>query len=51
MGSNLSRLRRDYIDSTTMFNLGKRVLPYLPSHTVEDMVGIVHAVFVRAVIT
>ena len=25
--TNLSRLRRDYIDSTTMFNMGDRVLP------------------------
>ena len=44
VASNLSRLRQDYIDSTTMFTLGNRVLHYLPSHTVEDMVGIVPAV-------
>ena len=42
--SNLSRLRRDYIDSTTMFNLGERVLPYLPSHKVDDKVGIIPGV-------
>ena len=38
--SNLSRLRRDYIDSTAMFNMGDMVLPYLSSHTVQDRVGI-----------
>ena len=40
MASNISKLRQYYIDSTTVFNLGKRVLPYLPSHIVEDRVGI-----------
>ena len=46
--SNLSRLRQDYIDLTTMFNPGKRVLPYLMSHTVEDRVEIVPAVMMLA---
>ena len=44
MTSNLSRLRRDYTDSTIMFNLGERVLLYLSSHKVEDRVGIIPGV-------
>ena len=43
MMTNLSRLRRDYINSTTMFNMGDRVLPYLPSYAVQDRAGIAPA--------
>ena len=48
MASNLSRLRQDYIDSTTMFNLGERMLPYLSSYKVEDRVGIIPGVIMLA---
>ena len=41
MAGNLSRLRRDYIDATTVFSLGDRVLPYLSSHEVMDRVGMI----------
>ena len=44
VASNLSRLRRDYIDTTTVFSLGDRVLPYLPSHEVVDRVGMVPSI-------
>ena len=39
--TNLSRLRRDYLDSITMFSLGEEILTYLPSHQVVDRVGMV----------
>ena len=44
MASNLSRLRRDYIDATTVFSLGDRLLPYLPSYKVVDRVGMIPAI-------
>ena len=46
--SNLSRLRRDYIDTTTVFSLGDNVIPYMPSHEVMDRVGMVAAILVLA---
>ena len=46
MASNLSRLRIDYIDATTKLSLGDRVLLYLPSHKVVDIIGIIPAILV-----
>ena len=40
-GRSFSHLRRDYLDSTTMFILGKEVLPYLPSPEVVDRAGMI----------
>ena len=44
VASKSSRLRRDYLDSTTIFSLGKDVLPYLPSKKIVDRVGLIPAI-------
>ena len=49
MASNLGQLRRDYLDSTTIFSLGEKILPYLPSHEVVDRVGMVSAIMTLGV--
>ena len=44
MASNISRLRRDYIDTTAVFSFGNNVLPYLLIHEMVDRVGMVDAI-------
>ena len=43
--SNLGRIRRDYLDATTMFNIGNP-LPYLPNPEMKDRVGMAPAIMV-----
>ena len=39
--SNLSRMRRDYLESTTMFSLGDEIILYLSNRVLVDRVGMV----------
>ena len=41
VASNLSCLRRDCPDSTTMYSLGEEILQYLPDHAIIVMVGMI----------
>ncbi|KAL7523210.1 hypothetical protein ACHAXR_000074, partial [Thalassiosira sp. AJA248-18] len=47
VGGNLSRARRDYLDATTLYSI-KDPLPYLPTHTVEDKLGMKPALITLA---
>ena len=46
---NFSRLKRDCLDSTTIFSLGKDVLPYHPSKKIVDRVGLIPVIMYRNV--
>ena len=36
-------MRRDYADVRARYNVGDRLLPYFPTHTLEDRVGMARA--------
>ena len=44
VASNFSRLRRDYLDSTTMLSIEENILPYLPIPKGVDRVGMIPAI-------
>ena len=41
---NLGRMRRDYLDVTGRYSVGDHLLPYFPTHTLEDRVGMSAAI-------
>ena len=41
---NLGRMRRDYADVRSRYNVGDRLLPYFPTHILEDRVGMAMAI-------
>jgi hypothetical protein len=41
---NLGRMRRDYLDVTGRYSVGDQLLPYFPTHTLEDRSGMSAAI-------
>ena len=41
---NLSRLRRDYLNTVDQYNIGDTILPYFPVHEVRDWTGMAAAI-------